>query len=112
MIHRERHKVIWWLRERCGKSEEVHSVMKSDLGCERSSMRAKPSRRCHADRADEPAAGLTLATDLPSRHFGRHWGPMPGAPTRDSRWLRDADHRLACRVRPRQKRRKNMMLYP
>ena len=22
---------IWWLRERCGKSEEVHSVMKSDL---------------------------------------------------------------------------------
>ena len=22
--------VIWWLRERCGKSEEVHSVMKSD----------------------------------------------------------------------------------
>jgi hypothetical protein len=24
-------KVIWWLRERCGKSEEVHSVLKSDL---------------------------------------------------------------------------------
>jgi hypothetical protein len=23
--------VIWWLRERCGKSEEVHSVMKTDL---------------------------------------------------------------------------------
>ena len=23
--------VIWWLRGRCGKSEEVHSVMKSDL---------------------------------------------------------------------------------
>ena len=23
--------VIWWLRERCGKSEEVHSVMKVDL---------------------------------------------------------------------------------
>ncbi len=23
--------VIWWLRERCGKSEEVHSAMKSDL---------------------------------------------------------------------------------
>ena len=23
--------VIWWLRERCGKSEEIHSVMKSDL---------------------------------------------------------------------------------
>jgi Transposase DDE domain group 1 len=23
--------IIWWLRERCGKSEEVHSVMKSDL---------------------------------------------------------------------------------
>jgi hypothetical protein len=23
--------VIWWLRERCGKSEEVHAVMKSDL---------------------------------------------------------------------------------
>jgi len=23
--------VIWWLRERCGKSEEVHSVMKRDL---------------------------------------------------------------------------------
>jgi hypothetical protein len=23
--------VIWWLRERCGKSEEVRSVMKSDL---------------------------------------------------------------------------------
>jgi hypothetical protein len=23
--------VIWWHRERCGKSEEVHSVMKSDL---------------------------------------------------------------------------------
>jgi len=23
--------VIWWLRERCGKSDEVHSVMKSDL---------------------------------------------------------------------------------
>jgi hypothetical protein len=23
--------VIWWLRERCGKSGEVHSVMKSDL---------------------------------------------------------------------------------
>ncbi len=22
--------VIWWLRERCGKSKEVHSVMKSD----------------------------------------------------------------------------------
>jgi hypothetical protein len=26
--------VIWWLRERCGKSEEVHAVMKTDLaGC-------------------------------------------------------------------------------
>src|ERR1700722_10604019 len=24
--------VIWWLRERCGKSEEVHSVMKATLG--------------------------------------------------------------------------------
>jgi len=23
--------VIWWLRARCGKSEEVHSVLKSDL---------------------------------------------------------------------------------
>ena len=23
--------MIWWLRERCGKSEEVHLVMKSDL---------------------------------------------------------------------------------
>ncbi|MCU0663720.1 MAG: IS1380 family transposase [Myxococcota bacterium] len=23
--------VIWWLRERCGKSEEAHSIMKSDL---------------------------------------------------------------------------------
>ena len=23
--------VIWWLRERCGKSEEVHSVLKADL---------------------------------------------------------------------------------
>jgi len=23
--------VIWWLRERCGKSEEVHAVMKDDL---------------------------------------------------------------------------------
>jgi len=23
--------VIWWLRERCGKSEEVHAAMKSDL---------------------------------------------------------------------------------
>jgi hypothetical protein len=23
--------VIWWLHERCGKSEQVHSVMKSDL---------------------------------------------------------------------------------
>src|SRR5271156_343499 len=23
--------VIWWLRERCGKSEEIHSAMKSDL---------------------------------------------------------------------------------
>ena len=23
--------VIWWLRERCGKSEEVHSALKSDL---------------------------------------------------------------------------------
>ncbi len=23
--------LIWWLRERCGKSEEVHSAMKSDL---------------------------------------------------------------------------------
>ena len=23
--------VIWWHRERCGKSEEVHAVMKSDL---------------------------------------------------------------------------------
>jgi hypothetical protein len=23
--------VIWWLRERCGKSEEVHAVMKSDF---------------------------------------------------------------------------------
>jgi hypothetical protein len=23
--------VIWWLRERCGKSEEVHSMMKTDL---------------------------------------------------------------------------------
>ena len=24
-------RVIWWLRERCGKSEEVHSVLKSDF---------------------------------------------------------------------------------
>jgi hypothetical protein len=24
-------KVIWWLRERCGKSEEVHAVIKNDL---------------------------------------------------------------------------------
>ena len=23
--------VIWWLRERCGKSEEAHSAIKSDL---------------------------------------------------------------------------------
>jgi hypothetical protein len=23
--------VIWWLRGRCGKSEEVHAVMKADL---------------------------------------------------------------------------------
>ena len=23
--------IIWWLRERCGKSEEVHSIMKQDL---------------------------------------------------------------------------------
>jgi hypothetical protein len=23
--------VIWWLRERCGKSEEVHAALKSDL---------------------------------------------------------------------------------
>ena len=23
--------MIWWLRERCGKSEAVHSVLKSDL---------------------------------------------------------------------------------
>jgi hypothetical protein len=23
--------VIWWYRERCGKSEEAHSVMKGDL---------------------------------------------------------------------------------
>jgi hypothetical protein len=23
--------LIWWLRERCGKSEEVHAVMKTDL---------------------------------------------------------------------------------
>jgi hypothetical protein len=23
--------LIWWLRERCGKSEEVHAVMKDDL---------------------------------------------------------------------------------
>jgi len=23
--------VIWWHRERCGKSEEVHSVLKEDL---------------------------------------------------------------------------------
>jgi hypothetical protein len=23
--------VIWWLRERCGASEEVHSALKSDL---------------------------------------------------------------------------------
>jgi hypothetical protein len=23
--------VIWWLRERCGKSEEAHSALKSDL---------------------------------------------------------------------------------
>jgi len=23
--------VIWWLRERCGKSEEAHAVMKDDL---------------------------------------------------------------------------------
>jgi hypothetical protein len=24
-------KLIWWLRERCGKGEEMHSIMKSDL---------------------------------------------------------------------------------
>ena len=24
-------RIIWWLRERCGKSEEVHAVMKNDL---------------------------------------------------------------------------------
>ena len=24
-------KVIWWLRKRCGKSEEVHSILKNDL---------------------------------------------------------------------------------
>jgi len=24
-------KVIWWLRERCGKREEVHAIMKDDL---------------------------------------------------------------------------------
>ena len=25
--------LIWWSRQRCGKGEEVHSVLKSDLGC-------------------------------------------------------------------------------
>ena len=24
-------RIIWWLRERCGRSEEVHAVMKNDL---------------------------------------------------------------------------------
>ena len=24
-------RVVWWLRERCGRSEEVHAVMKHDL---------------------------------------------------------------------------------
>jgi hypothetical protein len=27
----EADRVIWWLRERCGKSEEVHAIMKDDL---------------------------------------------------------------------------------
>ena len=37
--------VIWWLRERCGKSEEVHSAMKSDLAGDNAVRTVRRQRR-------------------------------------------------------------------
>ena len=38
--------VIWWSRQRCGKGEEVHSVLKSDLAGGRLPVEAVRSQRC------------------------------------------------------------------
>jgi hypothetical protein len=91
--------VIWWLRERCGKSEEVHSVMKSDPRVKpedkprRRATAVRPVRRqCRMVGLDDPGAqpecrdeatgagqGLGDQADegatLPADRFARARGP-------------------------------------
>ena len=65
-------KVIWWLRERCGKSEEVHAVMKSDLAGGQ-----LPSGKFGANAAWWALTILThnLNSVMKQLVFGKDWAP-------------------------------------
>jgi hypothetical protein len=62
--------VIWWLRERCGKSEEVHSVLKSDLAGGQ-----MPSGLFGANAAWWALAILSLNLNAAMKQLvlGKHW---------------------------------------
>jgi hypothetical protein len=62
--------VIWWLRERCGKSEEVHSVLKSDLAGGQ-----LPSGLFGANAAWWALAILSLNLNAAMKRLilGKHW---------------------------------------
>ena len=102
--------IIWWLRERCGKSEEVHSVLKSDLAGGQlpsglfganGAWRAPPSQGqatgdplAQPERRDEtagPGQGLDRETDegcpLPPDRSAWPRG-QPGPPTDRPPWWR------------------------
>jgi hypothetical protein len=100
-------KVIWWLRERCGKSEEVHAVMKNDLAGGQLPVRQvrhqrrlvglddphpQPQRRDEATGAGqdldaEPDEGAALPPDRPA---GPRGVPCPPADHPPGRCGRDA----------------------
>jgi hypothetical protein len=62
--------VIWWLRERCGRSEAVHAVLKHDLAAGR-----LPSKRFGANAAWWALAVLAANVNSMMRHLvlGGEW---------------------------------------
>src|SRR5208337_3855556 len=101
--------VIWWLRERCGKSEEVHSATKSDLAGRTDALWAvrrqrrlvgaddpgvQSKRRDEASRAGREMGGQThegaaLPSDRPARTGGQ---PRPPADHSSGRRGRSVGH--------------------
>ena len=60
--------VIWWSRQRCGKGEEVHSVLKSDLAGGR-----LPSRLFGANAAWWAIAVLAFNLSSAMKRLGVGW---------------------------------------